>query len=60
MPEQEWNDHQPIYRQLRDQVVAMILDGLLKEGDPAAFGPHRRGGVSRQSPHRPQELPEAG
>jgi GntR family transcriptional regulator len=31
---QEWNDSQPIYRQLRDRVVAMILDGLLKEGDP--------------------------
>ena len=30
----EWNDNQPIYRQLRDLVVAMILDGLLKEGDP--------------------------
>jgi GntR family transcriptional regulator len=30
----EWNDSQPIYRQLRDQVLAMMLDGLLKEGDP--------------------------
>jgi GntR family transcriptional regulator len=30
----DWNDSQPIYRQLRDRVVAMILDGLLKEGDP--------------------------
>ena len=30
----EWNDAQPIYRQIRDRVVAMILDGLLKEGDP--------------------------
>lgn len=30
----EWNDRQPIYRQLRDVVVAMILDGLLQEGDP--------------------------
>src|SRR5215472_9174900 len=30
----EWNDSQPIYRQLRDKVVAMMLDGLLKEGDP--------------------------
>ncbi len=30
----EWNDGQPIYRQLHDRVVAMILDGLLKEGDP--------------------------
>jgi GntR family transcriptional regulator len=30
----EWNDNQPIYRQLRDQVVHMILDGVLKEGDP--------------------------
>lgn len=30
----EWNDNQPIYRQLRDRVVDMILDGLLREGDP--------------------------
>jgi GntR family transcriptional regulator len=30
----EWNDNQPIYRQLRDHVVHMILDGVLKEGDP--------------------------
>jgi GntR family transcriptional regulator len=30
----EWNDSQPIYRQLRDRVVAMILDGMLNEGDP--------------------------
>jgi GntR family transcriptional regulator len=30
----EWNDSQPIYRQLRDRVVAMILDGVLKEGEP--------------------------
>jgi GntR family transcriptional regulator len=28
-----WNDGQPIYRQLRDRVVAMILDGVLNEGD---------------------------
>jgi GntR family transcriptional regulator len=34
MMDPEWNDSQPIYRQLRDLVVAMILDGLLKEGDP--------------------------
>ena len=30
----EWNDSQPIYRQLRDRGVHMILDGALKEGDP--------------------------
>jgi GntR family transcriptional regulator len=30
----EWNNSQPIYRQLRDRVVAMILDGVLKENDP--------------------------
>jgi len=30
----EWNDSQPIYRQLRDRVVEMILDRVLKEGDP--------------------------
>lgn len=32
--DREWNDNQPIYRQIRDRVVAMILDGVLKEGDP--------------------------
>jgi GntR family transcriptional regulator len=32
--DREWNDNQPIYRQLHDRVVATILDGVLKEGDP--------------------------
>jgi GntR family transcriptional regulator len=32
--DREFNDNQPIYRQLRDRVVAMILDGVLNEGDP--------------------------
>src|SRR5215212_3684835 len=32
--DREWNDSQPIYRQLRDQVVNLILDGVLNEGDP--------------------------
>jgi GntR family transcriptional regulator len=31
---QAWNDSQPIYRQLRDRVVAMILDRALSDGDP--------------------------
>ena len=31
--DREWNDSQPIYRQLRDRIVAMILDGVLAEGD---------------------------
>jgi GntR family transcriptional regulator len=30
----EWNDGQPIYRQLRDRVVEMILDRVLQDGDP--------------------------
>jgi GntR family transcriptional regulator len=34
MIEREWNDGLPIYRQLRDLVAAMILDGVLDEGDP--------------------------
>ena len=29
----DWNDNQPIYRQLRDRVVAMILDGVIGDGD---------------------------
>jgi len=32
--DQDWSDGQPIYRQLQDRVVAMILDGSLGEGDP--------------------------
>jgi len=28
-----WNDNQPIYRQLRDKVAAMILEGSLADGD---------------------------
>ena len=32
--DREWNDTEPIYRQLHDRVVAMILDEVLKEGDP--------------------------
>jgi GntR family transcriptional regulator len=32
--DREWNDSQPIYRQLRELIVEMILDGVLHEGDP--------------------------
>ena len=28
-----WDESQPIYRQLRDRVVAMVLEGVLKEGE---------------------------
>ena len=30
----DWNNNTPIYRQLKDRIVAMLLDGLLKPGDP--------------------------
>ena len=29
----DWNDNQPIYRQLRERVIALILDNVLKDGD---------------------------
>jgi len=29
----KWSDDLPIYRQLRDRVVAMILEGVLGDGD---------------------------
>ena len=29
----KWNEDLPIYRQLRDRVVAMILEGVLDDGD---------------------------
>jgi len=32
--DREWSDGQPIYRQIRDLMVDMILDGELGEGDP--------------------------
>ena len=32
--DREWDDTQPIYRQLRERVIAMILEGVLREGDP--------------------------
>ena len=32
--EHSWNDSQPIYLQLRELIVAMMLDGVLAEGDP--------------------------
>lgn len=29
-----WNDDQPIYRQLREKIAALILSGAIKEGEP--------------------------
>lgn len=29
----QWSDGTPIYRQLKERVIAMMLDGLLKPGD---------------------------
>lgn len=29
-----WNDNQPIYFQLKERTIAMILDGTLAEGEP--------------------------
>ena len=29
----QWNDSAPIYRQLKERVIAMMLDGVLKPGD---------------------------
>lgn len=29
----QWNDNTPIYRQLKERVVAMMLDGVLNPGD---------------------------
>ncbi len=28
-----WNDNAPIYRQLKERVIGMVLDGVLKPGD---------------------------
>ena len=29
----QWSDGAPIYRQLKERVIAMMLDGILKPGD---------------------------
>ena len=30
----QWTSEQPIYQQVRDHVVSLIIDGVLKSGDP--------------------------
>ena len=30
----QWTNDQPIYQQVRDHVVTLIIDGVLKSGDP--------------------------
>ena len=34
----QWSDGSPIYRQLKERVVAMIIDGELKPGDTVVIG----------------------
>lgn len=29
----DWDDSQPIYRQLREKIIALIIEGLIKEGE---------------------------
>jgi GntR family transcriptional regulator len=31
---QDWREDVPIYRQIKDRVIAAILEGSIKEGDP--------------------------
>jgi len=33
MSDPQWNDNAPIYRQLKERIMAMMLDGVLKPGD---------------------------
>ena len=33
MSDIQWSDGAPIYRQLKERVIAMMLDGVLKPGD---------------------------
>lgn len=33
MSDIQWSDGAPIYRQLKDRVIAMMLDGTIKPGD---------------------------
>ena len=30
----QWTNEQPIYQQVRDHIVSLIIDGVLKSGDP--------------------------
>ena len=32
--QEQWNDDQPIYRQLRDRMMGLIMDGAFLEGEP--------------------------
>ena len=55
-----WNDNQPIYRQLRDRMVALILEGALKEGDPLPSVRTVAEDYPAQPPYRAQGLSAAG
>ncbi len=56
----EWNDSQPIYRQLRDRVVAHDPRRRAQGRRSAPLRPQCRGGISGQSAHRSQGLPAIG
>jgi GntR family transcriptional regulator len=53
--DRDWNDSQPIYRQLHARIVVMILEGVLKEGAPLPSVRDRRR-IADQPDHRPQGI----
>ncbi len=55
----QWDDSLPIYRQLRDRVVAMILEGVVEGRRSAAVGPERRSGIQAEPPDGIEGLPAA-
>src|SRR5271165_3528507 len=56
----EWNNSQPIYLQLRDFVVAMILEGSLSEGDVLPSVRRLAAEFRVKSTHRPEQLSPTG
>ena len=58
--DREFNDSQPIYRQLRDRVVAMILDGVAQGGRSAAFRAHGGGRIPGKPDHGVEGLSGVG
>ena len=56
----EWSDGAPIYRQLKERVVAMMLDGVLKPGDALPSVRQVAAEYQLNPDHRLARLPGAG
>ena len=56
----QWNDNSPIYRQLKDRLVGMMLDGDIKPGDALPSVRQIAAEYQLESDHRIPRIPGTG